>query len=267
MKEHLGPGNPPKSLLDLTDYLHRLMLSSYVDALRAAFHGYFVAWPHHFFKLCQDAIPSRNSEEPREINNLPWDDWSSESGPFHKLLRRIGRAEECWACVQAHLLCARKAACPDFWPETGRVSKEVLEEIAKKTGLNRGFLHVLAAQLCGRPLPVERELTMPVLLVQDRGILADLTLKLIKPGCGDWYPAPAVSLIHLHDDFRKSQDAARQYVSQRLGWRRDDRDICWDLRPREGEWPAELKGPSASAATALLLAKLLAMSDGLPRTR
>jgi hypothetical protein len=215
-----------------------------------------------FFQACKSARVQRREQPALGV-------WLEPGGPLEAILDFVDelRAEPRRRLLEpyfrAHLLCAREAVAPDFWPATGTVSEPALKRIQAGTKLPLNYLRDLAAELCDRPCSpgAEPAASVVVLLVEgkERGHTASLDFEPVSPGEGLIYPAPAISLISRDQDFRTGEETARDYVEKALDLPDPKRDIRWSLRMRESQpLPTEIYGPSASAAQALLLAYLRA---------
>ena len=229
-----------------------------------------------FFRACRCA--RRNGA------SATLDKWLEEGGPLAEILFPSGHGHQ-WPWFEAHLLCARKAVEPAFWPEDGSVAKSVLEEIRERTqpssGLppgpggdgeairpSTGFLLDLARELLDRQLqPAKRSASLAVVLLdpeKERARTLNLVLDVVSVdgavsnGQDEFYPAPEMALIDRDSQYHWAESNACRFVRQRFG-SGEGHAFRWRLAKRDREpLPTAIKGPSTSAAVGLLQAHLTA---------
>jgi hypothetical protein len=118
------------------------------------------------------------------------------------------------------------------------------------------------AAFAKRPRRVLRTVNIAMLLLENNeGITADLTLELIDKGRGVLYANPEMmSFVLLGETFRKAEQNAENFIRGQGLWPRTE-DIRWAIARKNHEPIFEINGGSSGGAFGLGLAKLLSGED------
>jgi hypothetical protein len=155
---------------------------------------------------------------------------------------------------------------------SNRVAMGDLATIAAETGFAPGFLRLIADSILPPSVevpdsqPQAQEASVVAFLVQgNKGIPARLTVRLVRPGRGDFYPTLASAWVHCEQTFAEA--LTRAWSQVRTDGARDV-DVCWQLTRYDKQEIAALVGASMGAAvtvtTAVLLARAgITLPDGL----
>ncbi len=215
-----------------------------------------------FFKACKTALNEHACKTAlNEHQTQALADWLNSRLAAVLVDKALdqNRSDRLEPYFRAHLLCARRALDPDFWPETGTISEKSLEKIQKEVKLPINYLRDLASELCNQPPTTRCGITDSVVILlidaQNQGHAATLRMTAITPGDKTIYPAPAISLVDCDPEFIAGLGNARSAVDM-LSLGPNERDFRWDLNGAPPGLSAGIAGPSASAAMALLLARL-----------
>lgn len=197
-----------------------------------------------WFEACRDSVHA-----PRERENVELDMLLGELDP---IMARVARL---------HLACAVAArGCESAVP----LDPSQCAQLANQFAVNFGLVRDLYAEMAGHPttdLPPTVEL--PLSLVKktrkgkEKGVIATLTLSLIKGGRGEFYRLPALAFVGCDELFDGAQEEAIRLLNA-LQLHAESYDFRWHLTRRNNNpLPLFLRGNSVGAAFALLGAVLL----------
>jgi hypothetical protein len=166
--------------------------------------------------------------------------------------------------LQAHLRCTQEVVNRQWTSDT--IALNDLRPFAEELDMPLGFLHDLVQDLfpavnnskhARQPVRALSLTSLLVDTVQDRGVVANLTLELMPDGNEMLYPAPQLAFVARDDEFRQAEANAHTYVQKTERLWPNNQDIRWRLERRDGKrLSSALVGDSLGGAFGLGLLRL-----------
>ncbi len=230
-----------------------------------------------FLKACREAVSVSGHQSTlaewlggkSPLNNIVQ---FSESLLLFRLYLECANALGSWTWLNGH---PNERTFDEFVDRT--VDNRASQESRMLRNLPRNFWIDLRHQLLHprgemRPGRIEESVGILLISTEGEGKMATLVFEAVdtanEEGC--LYPSPTVALVRRdgeRDGFLESEEHAEAAVAK-MGWPTfggaRPYDVRWSLQPRPPDWlPTAIKGPSASAAQGLLLAKIAARAGSL----